>query len=176
MGEPDARIPQLRETVLQALRDVAARPEWDRSRRAPLPLPWPPPAAARCYRCHSLLPPPISQLARAPALCRACAILSGGLDSSIAACAGRNILGLSAAFTVLCTPAATDRHYAAQVAAALPGVEHHVIDICLEEALQELPDCVRVLQSFDPMTLRNDIAGERGPRQLLMCWGGYLAS
>ncbi|PRW58602.1 MFS general substrate transporter [Chlorella sorokiniana] len=96
---------------------------------------------------------------------KACVILSGGLDSSIAACAGRDILGLSAAFTVLCTPAATDRQYAAQVAAALPGVEHHVIDISLEEALQELPDCVRVLQSFDPMTLRNDIAVCRALRE-----------
>lgn len=117
----------------------------------------------------------MSHLAGAPALCRACVILSGGLDSSVAACAGRGILGLLAAFTVLCTPAATDRHYAAQVAAALPGVEHHVIDISLEEALQELPDCVRVLQSFDPMTLRNDIAGEREPRQLPMCWVLFLA-
>jgi len=49
------------------------------------------------------------------------------------------------------------------VAAALPGVQHHVLDISLEEALQELPECVRVLQSFDPMTLRNDIAGEWVP-------------
>lgn len=92
-------------------------------------------------------------------MCRACVILSGGLDSSIAACAGREILGLTAAFTVLCSSAATDRQHAAQVAAALPGLEHHVIDISLEEALEELPDCVRVLQSFDPMMLRNDIAG-----------------
>ena len=112
--------------------------------------------------------PSFPPLCPCPPSCRACVIFSGGLDSSISACAGRDILGLSAAFTVLCTPAATDRHYAAQVAASLPGVQHHVIDISLEEALQELPDCVRVLQSFDGMTLRNDLAG--------VCAGGRRAA
>lgn len=89
--------------------------------------------------------------------CRACVILSGGLDSSIAACVGRQPLGLRAAFTVLASPGATDRPYAAAVATAA-GLQHHQLDVGLEEVLRELPTCVRVLQSFDPMTLRNDMA------------------
>lgn len=137
--------------------------------------------------CHRLPPrcrrlplacrrsPPHLPHTHPPCACRACVILSGGLDSSIAACAGNDILGLSAAFTVLCSPAATDRQYAAQVAAALPGLEHHVIDISLEEALEELPDCVRVLQSFDPMMLRNDIAGGWAGSGAAMWAGSYGA-
>ncbi|KAL4431231.1 hypothetical protein ABPG75_006487 [Micractinium tetrahymenae] len=88
---------------------------------------------------------------------RACVILSGGRDSSIAACAGRQPLGLRAAFTVLASPGATDRPFAAAVAAAA-GLQHRQLDLSLEDVLQELPTCVRVLQSFDPMTLRNDVA------------------
>jgi len=89
-------------------------------------------------------------------------ILSGGLDSSLATCLGREALGLTAAFTVVASPEATDRPYAAQVAAAA-GLQHHLLELSLEEVLQELPVCVRVLQTFDPMTLRNDIAGEAPP-------------
>lgn len=40
------------------------------------------------------------------------------------------------------------------------GLEHHVLEPSLAELLrEELPACVRVLQSFDPMSLRNDMAG-----------------
>lgn len=80
------------------------------------------------------------------------------------ACCGRDALGLSAAFTVLASPAATDRAHAAAVAAAA-GLRHHQLDISLEQALQELPECVRVLRSFDPMSLRNDLAICRALRE-----------
>jgi asparagine synthetase B (glutamine-hydrolysing) len=80
------------------------------------------------------------------------------LDSTIAACLGKDILGLRAAFTVTATPSCTDREHA-QVAAAAAGLEHHLIDTDLEGVLQELPVCVRVLQTFDGMSLRNELAG-----------------
>lgn len=44
--------------------------------------------------------------------------------------------------------------------AAAAGLAHHVIDVPIEDLLEELPTCVEVLRSFDPMTLRNDMAGE----------------
>jgi asparagine synthase (glutamine-hydrolysing) len=87
----------------------------------------------------------------------ACVILSGGVDSSIAATAGRPILGLTAAFTVLCSPGCSDRQYAAEVASTAQ-LQHHIADVRLDEILHELPFCIRVLQTFDPMTLRNSIS------------------
>jgi asparagine synthetase B (glutamine-hydrolysing) len=90
--------------------------------------------------------------------CRACIILSGGLDSSIVACLGKEILGFQSAFTVVTTPDSTDREHSVAVA-AVAGLEHTLLDISLEDLLQELPDCVRLLQTFDGMELRNDIAG-----------------
>ncbi len=54
---------------------------------------------------------------------------------------------------------ATDRGHAERVAAAA-GLTHHIIETNLDELLQELPWVVRTLQGFDPMALRNDIAGE----------------
>lgn len=165
----DERAAELRETVLQAMRDIAADPHWDASRcgsadattAAPLAS-LPHPSASMCTQHSSY------SSRRTTPFCRACVILSGGLDSSIAACLGKEILGLTAAFTVLCSPAASDRPYAAEVAVAA-GLRHHVIEATLEEVLEELPECVRVLQSFDPMTLRNDIAGKQPA-----VWGGGI--
>jgi len=88
---------------------------------------------------------------------RSCVILSGGLDTSVAAEIGRGALGLTAAFTVLTGAEATDRPYAAAVAARL-GLEHIVLELSLEELLKQLPWTISVLQSFDPMSLRNNIA------------------
>lgn len=86
-------------------------------------------------------------------------LLSGGLDSSIAACLGKDVLGLTAAFTVVASDVSTDREHAV-VVARTSALQHHLIDISLEEVLQELPNCVRVLQTFDGMALRNEIAGK----------------
>ncbi|KAI3433330.1 hypothetical protein D9Q98_003148 [Chlorella vulgaris] len=95
---------------------------------------------------------------------RACIILSGGLDSSIVACLGKDILGFQSAFTVVTTPDSTDREHSVAVA-AVAGLEHTLLDISLEDLLQELPDCVRLLQTFDGMELRNDIAVCRALRE-----------
>ncbi len=53
---------------------------------------------------------------------------------------------------------ASDRGHAETVAAAA-GLRHYVIEASLERLLRELPWVVRVLQTFDPMALRNSIAG-----------------
>lgn len=88
---------------------------------------------------------------------RACIILSGGLDTSIAAEAGQKILGLGAAFTVVIGDHATDRPYAKAVASKL-GLKHCVLDLSLEELLSELHWTISILKTFDPMSLRNNIA------------------
>ncbi|KAG1675779.1 hypothetical protein FOA52_012435 [Chlamydomonas sp. UWO 241] len=90
---------------------------------------------------------------------RSVVVLSGGLDSAIIAEAGRSVLGLSAAVTVLCTDEdATDRPYATASAAAA-GLEHFMVEVTVRELLErELPTCVRALRTFDPMTLRNEVA------------------
>ncbi|GIL72285.1 hypothetical protein Vretimale_19953 [Volvox reticuliferus] len=88
----------------------------------------------------------------------ACILLSGGLDSAIVAEVGGKQLGLKTALTVTCSDDATDLPYAAASAAAA-GLEHIVIRIPLDELLRRyLPSVVRTIQSFDPMSLRNDIA------------------
>ncbi|KAK9814684.1 hypothetical protein WJX72_009768 [[Myrmecia] bisecta] len=95
---------------------------------------------------------------------RACIILSGGLDTSICAEVGNEMLGLKRAFTVLATPDATDRHYASRVASAAQ-LRHCPIETSLEALLTELPWVVRVLQTFDPMSLRNSIAVARALKE-----------
>ncbi|GLI68621.1 hypothetical protein VaNZ11_013096 [Volvox africanus] len=88
----------------------------------------------------------------------ACILLSGGLDSAIVAEVGGKQLGLMTAFTVTCSDDATDLPYAAASAAAA-GLEHIVVRISLDELLHRyLPSLVRTIQSFDPMSLRNDLA------------------
>ncbi|KAG2446233.1 hypothetical protein HXX76_000825 [Chlamydomonas incerta] len=71
---------------------------------------------------------------------------------------GGRELGLSAAFTVICSDEATDLQYAAASAAA-SGLTHHLIRISLPDLLRRyLPLVVRAIKSFDPMSLRNDVA------------------
>ncbi|GAB4816888.1 hypothetical protein N2152v2_003934 [Parachlorella kessleri] len=66
--------------------------------------------------------------------------------------------------TVLATQDCTDRQYAGPVAAAA-GLTHHVIDVTLSGLLEELPTCMQVLKTFDPMELRNNIAVCRALRE-----------
>ncbi len=55
---------------------------------------------------------------------------------------------------------ATDLQHATASAAAA-GLEHYVVRIPLDELLhRHLPLVVRAMQSFDPMSLRNDVASE----------------
>ncbi|KAG0233144.1 hypothetical protein BGW41_001624 [Actinomortierella wolfii] len=101
-----------------------------------------------------------------------CILLSGGVDTSILAEAAhwawkqkgdkedtpRPIHG---AVTVLCTDQATDEFYAAQVSART-GMVQEVVKITLDNVLEELEFCIKTLQTFDPMELRNGIVIARG--------------
>ena len=87
-----------------------------------------------------------------------CIILSGGVDTCcvLEAC---KLAGISfgAAITVFTSATATDRPYACAIAQQ-HGLQHHVIDVTLEELMaQTLPLCVRQLQTFDGMELRNSM-------------------
>ncbi|GLC76695.1 hypothetical protein PLESTF_001819300 [Pleodorina starrii] len=114
----------------------------------------------RLVRLRQALEHAIRDLARHRSWDRsaACILLSGGLDSAIVAEVAGGQLGLKTALTVICSDDATDLPYATASAAAA-GLEHVVVRIPLDELLRRyLPSVVRTLQSFDPMTLRNDVA------------------
>lgn len=145
----------IREVLEQAIAEIAADEAWDKSRCGD----------RQCALAAELWKACAAPRETAALPCRACVILSGGLDSSIAAQLGREQLGLRAAFTVLATPDATDRPHAAAAATAAGLEQHHVIDVPLADLLGELPTCVRVLGSFDPMQLRNSIAVCRALRE-----------
>lgn len=85
-------------------------------------------------------------------------ILSGGVDTGAVVCAAAEAgVQVTAAITVLTSEAATDRPYAEAIAKAL-GIKHYPINISLPELLnRQLPACVRALQTFDGMELRNAI-------------------
>ncbi|KAF9960043.1 hypothetical protein BGZ70_008698 [Mortierella alpina] len=104
-----------------------------------------------------------------------CILLSGGVDTSILAEAAFAVYNinkaeneddptpkpLSGAVTVLCTDHATDEFYASQISARL-GLTQKVVKITLDSVLEELEFCIRTLQTFDPMELRNGIVIARG--------------
>lgn len=87
-------------------------------------------------------------------------LLSGGLDSSITAHVASGVWGR--AICVL-GPEGTDRPYAAAVADAL-GLRLRRIDVALDELLDHVPDVTRILDSFDPMRVRNAVVQYVGLR------------
>lgn len=91
-------------------------------------------------------------------------LLSGGVDTAALMeaneCLGKEDeklkIDIKNAVTVLTSDLATDRPYASPVAIR-HHLTHHVLDVSLLELLELLPFCVRTLQTFDGMTLRNSI-------------------
>ena len=81
-------------------------------------------------------------------------LLSGGLDTALLASLleGRKLH----AVTVAVGDASTDLYFAEKLAKKF-GWEHTVIRTRFEEILEQMPDTIRVLHSFDPMTLRNNV-------------------
>ncbi len=102
----------------------------------------------------------IRAVARRPA---DCLLLSGGLDTAILAPLAAEA-GTAAAVTVLTSPEAPDRPYAATVAARL-GWAHTVVDVSLDDLVHELDFVVRTLRTFDPMEIRNSLVVARGLRE-----------
>ncbi|KAF8941000.1 hypothetical protein EDD21DRAFT_350142 [Dissophora ornata] len=102
-----------------------------------------------------------------------CILLSGGVDTSILAEAAFAVYNSSdnkhgdlprplvGAVTVLCTDQATDEFYATKIAART-GLVQEVVRITLDSVLEELEFCIKTLETFDPMELRNGIVIARG--------------
>ncbi|KAF9314361.1 hypothetical protein BG003_004272 [Podila horticola] len=101
-----------------------------------------------------------------------CILLSGGVDTSILAEASYTVHNsdpnnkdkrrpLTGAVTVLCTDQATDEFYADQISKRC-GLKQEVVKITLDSVLEELEFCIKTLETFDPMELRNGIVIARG--------------
>ncbi|MHC1610574.1 MAG: asparagine synthase C-terminal domain-containing protein [Candidatus Methanospirareceae archaeon] len=83
-------------------------------------------------------------------------LLSGGLDTSILAALATDHSKSKKALTVaLAGTRAPDSRYAQEIAQKF-RYEHHLISITEDEALEELPEVIRVVRSFDP-ALPNDL-------------------
>jgi len=87
-----------------------------------------------------------------------CLILSGGVDTCAILAAARNVgVTFEAGFTVSCVSTSPDHEFAA-AAAKEHDLEHHILHITPDELVSNhLPDCVRELNTFDGMTLRNSL-------------------
>ncbi|KAF9188795.1 hypothetical protein BGZ51_000319 [Haplosporangium sp. Z 767] len=100
-------------------------------------------------------------------------LLSGGVDTSILAEAAFAVYNhekennsdaqkpLTGAITVICTDQATDEFYSTQIAART-GLIQKIVRITLDSVLEELEFCIKTLETFDPMELRNAIVIARG--------------
>mmetsp|Transcript_8829 Transcript_8829/g.23388 ORF Transcript_8829/g.23388 Transcript_8829/m.23388 type:complete len:387 (+) Transcript_8829:28-1188(+) len=87
-----------------------------------------------------------------------CIILSGGVDTcAILACAKDIGVTFAAAITVLTGSESPDRHFAI-AAAAEHSLPHHIVEVTSDALVDTyLPACVKLLATFDGMTLRNSL-------------------
>jgi len=84
-------------------------------------------------------------------------LLSGGLDTSIVASIAAKVAS-PRAFTVAFREVdAPDLKYAERVAKYL-GLRHNVHRFNREELFDALTDCIKVMRTFDPVEIRNDVA------------------
>jgi len=84
-------------------------------------------------------------------------LLSGGLDTSVVASIAARRTS-SRAFTVAFQEAdATDPKYAELVAKHL-GLRHNVHRFDREELFDAFTECIKVMRTFDPVEIRNDVA------------------
>lgn len=102
-------------------------------------------------------------------------LLSGGLDSSIAACVAREH-GLRLAVTVVAADDAPDLPYALSLARRL-DLEHVVIRRGLDTLAAALPGLIALTGTFNGMFLRNDVVIYEGLREVAArgsrsCWTG----
>lgn len=84
-------------------------------------------------------------------------LLSGGLDTSIVATVAAGHRRRLRAFSVSVADApGPDEPFARQLAARL-GFELHILRPRLRDLIEHMPEVMRVLNSFDPMNLRNSV-------------------
>jgi asparagine synthase (glutamine-hydrolysing) len=86
-------------------------------------------------------------------------LLSGGLDSSILACAAKP----KVSFTISVGDNAPDLEYATRVAAR-NDIEHIVVKLTYEELLQIVEEVVKILKTFSPLEIRNSSVALAGIR------------
>mmetsp|Transcript_3420 Transcript_3420/g.5270 ORF Transcript_3420/g.5270 Transcript_3420/m.5270 type:complete len:344 (-) Transcript_3420:114-1145(-) len=87
-----------------------------------------------------------------------CIILSGGVDTCAILAASKKIgLEYGAAFTVITGDDSPDKGFS-EAAAKKHGLEHHIIRLTADKLVSAyLPLCVKLLHTFDGMTLRNSL-------------------
>lgn len=86
-----------------------------------------------------------------------CILLSGGLDTSILAAIASRHFSLKAITVAFDSAEAPDLRFAKQVAAHL-GLEHSIHRFNWAEVLEAIPEVIKVMRTFDPMEVRNDVA------------------
>jgi len=86
-----------------------------------------------------------------------CILLSGGLDTSILAAIASRHFSLKAITVAFDSAEAPDLRFAKQVAAHL-DLEHIIHRFNWAEVLEAIPEVIKVMRTFDPMEVRNDVA------------------
>lgn len=86
-------------------------------------------------------------------------ILSGGVDTcAILAAAKKKGVEFAAAITVICGENSPDEGFATAAANEYGIPHHHILSIAPEDLVSiYLPSCVKLLRTFDGMTLRNSL-------------------
>ena len=134
-------------------------------------------------------PGALSQIAARTDSKTRCIILSGGVDTCAILAASKELgVTYGAAFTVLCGGDDSPDRTFATAAAAEHSLPHHIIEVKPDDLLGTyLPKCVKLLNTFDGMTLRNSLvvaaamrkAGELGFKDCIVgdgadeLFGGY---
>ncbi len=81
-------------------------------------------------------------------------LLSGGLDTSLVGFLARG--KKLSAITVAVGENSLDLHYASILAKKFQW-KHTVLKVSFEDLLRRMPETIRVLKTYDPMTLRNNV-------------------
>jgi len=84
-------------------------------------------------------------------------LLSGGLDTSILAAIASRRFSFKAITVAFDSAEAPDLRFARQVADYL-GLEHIIHRFNWAQVLEAIPEVVKVMRTFDPMEVRNDVA------------------
>jgi asparagine synthase (glutamine-hydrolysing) len=86
-----------------------------------------------------------------------CMLLSGGLDTSILAAVASRRFMFKAITVAFDGAEAPDLTFARLLADHL-GLEHSIHRFNWDEALEAIPEVIKVMRTFDPMEVRNDVA------------------
>ena len=86
-----------------------------------------------------------------------CMLLSGGLDTSVLAAIASRDFSFKAITVAFDGVTAPDLAFARQVAGYL-GLEHIIHGFNWAEVVEAIPEVVKIMRTFDPMEVRNDVA------------------